>query len=138
MVWKSTIPARVSFFLWEVTREAINTTIKLHRIFSDRPGTGIMCGTNDETIEHFLLECNEASYMWRTICDGFNALVPQQTNLRGWMIVPEQKNWHNKRTDWLWRIFLHAIAWVLWEGMNARFSRDQKRERSGILDEVLM
>ncbi|KAM0042518.1 putative reverse transcriptase zinc-binding domain-containing protein [Helianthus debilis subsp. tardiflorus] len=65
MKWSKWIPSKCSIFMWRAEMNRLPTldTLKRRNIQVDS-STCIICGTNEETVEHILIGCRVANVVW--------------------------------------------------------------------------
>ena len=70
-VWKVKAPWRVSFFVWTAVWDKILTGDNLRGRGMDFVDWCIMCRCNGETVDHLLLHCSKAYWLWSLVFRSF-------------------------------------------------------------------
>ena len=66
-IWKNSVPPRIQFFMWLVSKGRIQCRANLFRKkVVDSPGCEI-CGAAEETTDHIILRCPFAKVFWNVI-----------------------------------------------------------------------
>jgi hypothetical protein len=108
-MWRSKLPLKVKNFMWLVQRGRLQTIDNLGR--KQWKGSKFW----EESIDHLMLECPIAVFVWAVIRDGLK-----------WRNVPKgvmdfRENFlqdrGNKWIGALWFLF-GCVCWVLWLNMN--------------------
>jgi hypothetical protein len=63
-IWKLEIPPEVRVFWWREMHEFLPARHVLHRRHIEKVGNCELCGANDETIKHVLMDCTIAKLFW--------------------------------------------------------------------------
>lgn len=71
-VWKSKAPPRVSAFAWLAISGAILKMDNLHKHNITIVNGCLMCLHDAETVDHLLLHCEVAQFLWNSILSWFD------------------------------------------------------------------
>jgi hypothetical protein len=115
----------VTFFVWLAALGKILTTDNLRKknmVLVNRCG---MCKKDEESIDHLLLHCECAQFLWDAFFNRFGLtwVMP-----RG--IVDLLHCWWSggrSRSVVVWKIVPLCIMWCLWSERNGRFFEDSER-----------
>jgi hypothetical protein len=130
-IWRSKAPPRVAFFVWMVALGKILTLDNLRKknmILVNRCG---MCKKNDEFIDHLLLHCECAQFLWNAFFTRFGLAWAMP---RG--AVDLLQCWWSggrSRSAVVWKMVPLCIMWCLWSERNERFFEDSKRSLEDLL-----
>ena len=87
-VWKVKAPRRVSFFVWTVVWDRTFIGDNLRGRGMDFVDWCIICRSNRETVDHLLLHCGKAYWLWSLVFRsfGFSWVLPRSVadTLFGW------------------------------------------------------
>ena len=73
-IWKVKTPQHVSFFVWTTIWDKILTGDNLQGRGFDFVDWCIMCRCNRKTVDHLLLHCEKAYWLWSLILRSFRIL----------------------------------------------------------------
>ena len=123
-VWKVKAPRHVSFFVWTVVWDRIFTGDNLRGRGLDFVDWCIMCRRNGETVDHLLLHCGKAYWLWSLVFRsfGFSWVLPRSVadTLFGWW------NWPGKHLSSIWNLAPLCLMWCLWRERNRRTFEDKE------------
>ena len=118
-VWKVKALRRVSFFVWTVVWDIILTGDNLRGRGMDFVNQCIMCRSNGETVDHLLLHCGKAYWLWSLVFRSFGfswvLLRSVADTLFGWW------NWPGKHLSSIWNLAPLCLMWCLWRERNRTF-----------------
>jgi hypothetical protein len=130
-IWRTKVPPRVAFFVWSAALGKILTLDNLRKrniVLVNRCG---MCKKEEESIDHLLLYCESAQFLWNAFFSRFGvAWVMSQgvvDLLHCW--------WSGGRlcSAVVWKMVLLCIMWCLWSERNERFFEDSERSLEDLL-----
>ena len=130
-VWKVKAPRRVSFFVWTAIWDRILTGDNLRGRGLDFVKWCIMCRSNGETVDHLLLHCGKAYWLWSLVFRsfGFSWVLPRLVadTLFGWW------NWPGKHSSSIWNLASLCLMWCLWKERNRRTYEDMESSDDQLL-----
>ena len=101
-VWKVKAPRRVSFFVWTAVWNKILTDDNLKGRGMDFVDWCIMCRRNGEMVDHLLLHCGKAYWLWSLVFRSFGIswVLPRSVAdiLFGWW------DWLGKHSSSIWNL----------------------------------
>jgi hypothetical protein len=79
-IWQTKAPSRVAFFVWSATLGKIlmlDNLRKKNKVLINRCG---MCKIDEESINHLLLHCECAQFLWNAFfsCFGLTWAMPRE------------------------------------------------------------
>ena len=84
----------------------------------------IMCHCNGETLDHLLLHCGKAYWLWSLVFRSFGIawVLPRSVaeTLFSWW------NWLGKHLSRIWNLVLLCLMWCLWRERNWRTFEDME------------
>ena len=116
-IWKVKAPRCVSFFVWTVAWDRILTRDILRLRGFDFVDWCIMCHCCGETVNHLLLHCGKAYWLWCFVFRIFGiSWVPSctvQDCLFSWW------NWLGKHSSYIWNLVPLCSMWCIWRECNS-------------------
>ena len=110
-VWKVKAPRRVSFFVWTAVWDRILTGDNLRGRRMAFVDWCIMCRCNGEIVDHLLLHCGKAYWLWSLVFRSFGIFWVLSRSvadtLFGWW------NWPGKHVSSIWTIAPLCLMWCL-------------------------
>ena len=101
-IWRVKAPQRVSFFVWTAVGDKILTGNNLQGRDFDFVDWCIMCQCNGETVDHLLLHCGKAYWLWSVVFRSFGIswVLPRSVadTFFGWW------NWFGKHLSSIWNL----------------------------------
>jgi hypothetical protein len=117
--------------LWSAALGKILTLDNLKRrniVLVNRCG---MCKKEEESIDHLLLHCERAQFLWNAFFSHFGLawVMPRGVAdlLHCWWLVGRSRN------AMVWKMVLLCIMWCLWVERNGRFFEDSERSSKDLL-----
>ena len=130
-IWKVKAPRRVSFFVWTAAWDRILMGDNLWLRSFDFVTWCIMCHCCGETIDHLLLYCGKAHWLWCFVFRIFGiSWVPSCTVsdfLFSWW------NWLGKHSSYIWNLVPLCLMWCIWREHNWRTFEDLDRSEDQLL-----
>ena len=81
-----------------------------------------MCRSNGEMMDHLLLHCGKAYWLWSLVFRsfGFSWVLPRSVadTIFGWW------NWPGKHLSSIWNLAPLCLMWCLWRERNRRMFED--------------
>jgi hypothetical protein len=121
----------VAFFVWLVALGKILTLDNLKKKNMVLINSCGMCKMDEESIDHLLLHCECAQFLWNAFFSRFGLAWAM---LRG-MVNLLQCWWTGgrSRSAVVWKMSPLCIMWCLWSERNGRFFEDSKRSLEDFL-----
>ena len=130
-IWKVKAPRRVSFFVWTAAWDRILTGDNLRLRGFDFVDWCIMCRCCGETVDHLLLHCGKAYWLWCFVFRIFGiSWVPSCTVsdfLFSWW------NWLEKHSFYIWNLVSLCLMWCIGKERNRRTFEDLDRSEDQML-----
>jgi hypothetical protein len=130
-IWRTKAPPWVAFFVWSTALGKILTLDNLKRrniVLVNRCG---MCKKEEESIDHLLLHCVRAQFLWNAFFSRFGLawVMPRRVVdlLHRWWSVGRL------RSAVVWKMVPLCIMWCLWVERNGRFFEDSERSSEDLL-----
>ncbi|KAL5699067.1 hypothetical protein ACHQM5_030019 [Ranunculus cassubicifolius] len=119
-VCKANIPTHVKFFIWLVIWGRILTMDKLIDRGMNIENRCVLCGVEEESMEHLFMDCRFSSEIWRLVALEKESVwdVFEPTNTVRDILVkwPELKN--RGIGEHVWYVLPYAVMWVIWTERN--------------------
>lgn len=110
IIWKSKLPLKIKFFLWQISNNKLQVAVNLAKKRWKGSVRCCLCGCS-ENVDHVFFKCHLAKFVWEAICEIF-----------GLTVYP--CSWESFSSSWLrgkgplptrLAIFMFAgFAWALW------------------------
>ena len=130
-VWKVKAPRHVSFFVWTTVWDRIFTCDNLKDRMMAFVDWCIMCRCNGEMVDHLLLHCGKAYWLWSLVLrsSGIFWVLPRSVadTLFGWW------NWLGKHVSSIWNLVPLCLMWCLWREQNRRTFEDMESSNDQLL-----
>jgi hypothetical protein len=117
-IWKNAAPPRVQMFFWLLLKGRIQCRSNLFRKHIVDSPACLICGVDQETLDHLIFQCPIAAQFWSQI------RLQSSSNL-------QCGNWHNIQKirgipDEQYSAFVLLCCWQLWKRRNAFVFRDEQ------------
>ena len=103
VIWNSWVPPRVGFFAWEATWNKVLTLDQIQRRGWPLANRCYLCLSEEETLDHLLLQCNVARILWHLLFSlfGVSWVLPFSAGetLLGW-----HGSFVGKKRKKVWRV----------------------------------
>jgi hypothetical protein len=130
-IWRSKVPTRVAFFGWNATLEKILTHDNLRKRNIVVVEWCCMCKKNGESVDHLLIHCEMATYLWHYVFAlfGMEWVMPQKVIdlFACWSQMGGRDLFRN-----IWRMVPLCVMWCIWRERNARFFEDKECSVDGV------
>ncbi|XP_026416531.1 uncharacterized protein LOC113311964 [Papaver somniferum] len=137
-LWKSYVPHKVSFILWDTFHNSLPTRDMLIRrgmeIESDRC---LLYNTEMETVDHMFIHCSYSFEVWDYFIKAFKISWPLPGTLLQ-LFDAWKTNVLSGRSKEVRRIVHYAICWLLWKERSGRVFGARQRCASETIDHVKM
>ena len=117
-IWKLKAPPRVAIFEWLAIRKRILTRYNFRRMGRIVVNACPMCLRRDELVDHLMVTCKTAHYIWISVIGWFDCCWVFPNSLpvlfQAWKAsigAPRGKE--------LWRLYFLAIIWTIWKERNS-------------------
>jgi len=119
-LWDAKIWPKISVFLWLVCKRRILTWDNLRKRGMQGPSWCVMCGKEEETLDHLLDTCDLASSLWDKGAQLFRRTdrqrgTPDKT-IQHW----EEEPFSNPILNRLWAALPGFLIWIVWKERNRR------------------
>ncbi|XP_059070959.1 uncharacterized protein LOC131862033 [Cryptomeria japonica] len=135
LCWDKMVAPRAGAFLWAVMHERILTGERLKMYGICGPSICVMCKSNEETINHLLMECPFARQCWNWLCQSLRWVSTPASTLKNWI-----KSWPilNQKSLWgsLWLIAPSMLLWQIWKERNCRIFEGKENSLEKFLEKI--
>lgn len=125
-LWSSSLWPKVSTFMWLLCHKRILTWDNLIKRGFTGPSRCPNCTDRDETIQHLMVTCPLAAFLWEKIIFRCRreGRTPGDLNstIRNWPSAPYSSNLLNS----LWRLIPGLTLWTIWKERNKRIFKNQR------------
>ena len=116
-IWSTCVPTKVSFFAWEAYWGKVLTLDQLKKRGRSLANRCFLCGMEEESIDHILIQCSKARGLWELLFALFGVtwVLPSSVRdtLSGWSGFKLGK----KRRK-VWNAAPLCIFWAVWKERN--------------------
>ncbi|RVW89101.1 putative ribonuclease H protein [Vitis vinifera] len=116
-IWSTCVPTKVSFFAWEAYWGKVLTLDQLKKRGRSLANRCFLCGMEEESIDHILIQCSKARGLWELLFALFGVtwVLPSSVRdtLSGWSGFKLGKK-HRK----VWNAAPLCIFWAVWKERN--------------------
>ena len=116
-VWVDKVPTKIAFFAWEATWGKVLTLDRLQRRGWQLPNRCILCGCEEETINHILIHCTVEKGLWNIILAlcGVQWVFPNSVKevLSSW-----KGSFMGRKRKEVWKSIPLYIFWTIWKERN--------------------
>ncbi|OVA07747.1 Reverse transcriptase zinc-binding domain [Macleaya cordata] len=134
-IWSTLWPARVSFFMWTVSKRKLLTQDMLQRRGQIIVSRCNLCYAAPESIDNLLCTC---PFVWK-IWNSFLEDAGVSTVLQG-SVIEVLDGWHKKfvsrQAKLVWKMIPVAIMWTMWKERNRRIFEEKGQCWSRVLNSV--
>ncbi|KAM7485873.1 hypothetical protein LguiA_001882 [Lonicera macranthoides] len=139
-IWKGGVPHKVKVFAWLASLGKVNTCDKIQVRRPNcmlSPSVCILCKKDGESIDHILVHCSVARFMWSNLFSlfGVDGVLPKK-----WadcVVIKWSFGTDHTKAKILWRILVLAMAWRLWLERNSRIFDDKVSGAEEIWDNII-
>jgi mannosylglycoprotein endo-beta-mannosidase len=118
-VWRSKVPMRVAFFVWEVLHGKILTIDNLRRRGLCVIDWCYLCKADAESVDHLLLHCSVASDLWNFVFRMVQLSWVMPATIVG-VIQCWKKKFRDPLATVIWKMIPSCLWWCLWRERNTR------------------
>ncbi|CAN1304053.1 hypothetical protein LINPERPRIM_LOCUS26067 [Linum perenne] len=122
VVWKARVPSKVACLSWKIYFGKVANLDNLQCRGFTLANRCVLCGSNEESVQHLFLSCAFASEVWTLVSSKLSIHGPHPFSLagfiQGWKEVNCSKSFISKK------VILHAVLWYIWLERNNRIFRD--------------
>lgn len=135
-VWMPGILPKITFFTWSAMHGKILTLDNLQKKGFSLANKCIMCGKENETVDHLLPHCHIVGFIWYSMAERFSLYWVFPRTVREamvqWRIMGGSKN--EKK---LMNFAAQHILWGLWNERNKRVFEDVTVSKEMLLKKIL-
>ena len=122
---------RVSFFVWETSRNKILTINQLKKRGWNMPNRCYLSKEKEEASDHLFLFFKKATMLWRLIFSLFGVQRVLHSSIKR-----NLSGWHDafvgKMREKAWRATHLCLLWTLWKERNERAFNDIERSNQAL------
>ncbi|CAN1826521.1 hypothetical protein LINPERHAP1_LOCUS31589, partial [Linum perenne] len=108
---------------WKIYLGKVATQDNLQRRGFTLANRCVLCGSNEESVQHLFLSCSFAFDVWTLVSSKLSIHGPHPSSLAGFIKGWKEVNC-SKRFISVKRAILHAVFWYIWLERNNRIFRD--------------
>ncbi|XP_059070479.1 uncharacterized protein LOC131860126 [Cryptomeria japonica] len=135
LVWSSPVLPKVGVFTWLALKKRILTGERLSRLGFLGPFRCVMCKKADESLDHLLLQCEEAQMVWNFLLGklGWQTPLPNSVFelLSSWNIQS-----HISVFSSVWLVAPSLVVWEIWKERNRRIFQEKEESSASLLSRV--
>jgi hypothetical protein len=130
-IWRCKVPLRVAFFGWNAALGKILTHDNLRKRRIIVVEWCCMCKKNGESVDHLLIHCEVATYLWHYVFTLFGVewVMPQK-------VIDLFACWSQgggrDLSRVIWRMAPLCVIWCIWRERNARIFEDKECSVDGV------
>lgn len=135
LFWSSRLIPKAEVFAWLATRNKILTAERFNKMGFEGPSRCVMCKTQEESVDHLLLNCPFSARIWWWLCAKL-----------GWLTAPPNgivslfQGWPIRLKDGilnpLWEISPSSLIWELWKEQNRRIFYNKVRKVESVINSI--
>ncbi|KAJ9677832.1 hypothetical protein PVL29_022672 [Vitis rotundifolia] len=116
-VWVENVPSKLAFFAWEATWGRVLTIDRLQKRGWQMPNRCYLCGSEEENVNHLLIQCTVAGGLWGMVLSLFGAqwVFPETVKE---VIISWKGSFVGKKRKRIWRSIPLFIFWTVWKERN--------------------
>ncbi|XP_059069835.1 uncharacterized protein LOC131859787 [Cryptomeria japonica] len=125
LMWSSPILPKAGVFTWLALKKCILTGERLHRLGFLGPFRCIMCKKAEESLDHLLLQCEEAQTVWSFLLGKLGWMVPLPNivlDLFSSWNIPSCRSVFSS----LWLVAPSLVVWEIWNERNIRIFQEKE------------
>lgn len=128
VIWDNKVLARINVFMWEVDKQALQTKKRLKKVFPEIDLVCALCGQEEETLSHLLLECEFSKRIWVHLAEGFGVQLPGHSSVNDKLSFWAHYSWDDEVKDWFWVKAPAVVMWTVWIQRNDKIFRQVKTD----------
>ncbi|CAN1321923.1 Putative ribonuclease H protein At1g65750 [Linum perenne] len=130
-IWLTGVPPKVQAFCWMVFHSKIATLDNLQKRGFYLANRFVLCGKDEELINHLFLRCEFAMSIWNRISSAFSIFGPRANSVsnvffewKGMNCFPNFQGGSG--------FVLHAFMWFIWLERNNRIFNDNSTRETNV------
>ncbi|KAK1421261.1 hypothetical protein QVD17_23454 [Tagetes erecta] len=129
------VPSKVNIFVWRALINGIQTKEALHhRNIVPNPMCP-SCGTNNESPDHVLLNCERALKVWHAVFKWCNIPINQTVTICQLLKIPASLPVTSDTKKLLYAIFLTSL-WCIWRARNDQIFNAKTKDTTAIIGDI--
>lgn len=134
-IWKSQVPLKVCFFAWCLMRERILTQENLKRRGFELASRCVLCGEEEESIQHLFLQCHETRKVWEYFFGVLGIQWSRNCTMRD-IFLKSCGVAMTAAGACYWETLIHGIVWAIWRERNLRIFEEKEEEMGQVICRV--
>jgi exonuclease III len=130
-IWRCKVPKRVAFFGWNAALGKILTHDNLRKRNIVVVEWCCLCKKNGESVDHLLLHCEVATYLWHSVFTLFGMEWVMPEKVIDLFSCWNQVGGKDLSRD-IWRMAPLCVIWCIWRERNARIFEDKECSVVGV------
>jgi hypothetical protein len=130
-IWRCKVPKRVAFFGWNAALGKILTHDNLRKRNIVVVEWCCLCKKNGESVDHLLLHCEVATYLWHSVFTLFGMEWVMPEKVIDLFACWNQVGGRDLSRD-IWRMAPLCVIWCIWRERNARTFEDKECSVVGV------
>ncbi|XP_057856822.1 uncharacterized protein LOC131066134 [Cryptomeria japonica] len=132
LMWSSPILPKARVFTWLALKKRILTWERLRRLGFLGPLRCIMCKKVEESLDHLLLQCEEAQTVWSFLLGKLGWMAPLPNTIldlfSSWNI-PSRRSVFSS----LWLVASSLVVWEIWKERNKKIFQEKEDSTESLL-----
>ncbi|MQM15799.1 hypothetical protein Taro_048758 [Colocasia esculenta] len=112
-VWRPQTPIKVKVLIWRISLGRLPTRDRLLRLFLELPSMCVLCGVDEEIMDHLFVGCTYARMVWEEVAATTSVHIPPVDDVHSFLLK-WRRRWPLKGANTIWWLILHAMLWMLW------------------------
>ena len=117
IIWNPCVPTKVGFFAWEAFWGKVLTLDQLKKRGRCLANRCFLCGEEEESIDHILIQCSKARVLWELLFTLFGVSWVLPYSVRDTLCGWSGFNMGKKRIK-VWKAAPSCIFWAVWKERN--------------------
>jgi hypothetical protein len=130
-IWKWQLPLKIKLFVWLLLEKKILTWENLTKRGFEGPSRCVLCGINEENVNHLFVDCRFTKNIWFII----QKELKLESGWEGEQIVDCFENWLKKRENW--KELPGYLCWEVWKHRNLVIFEGRPLNRDKVCNSIL-
>lgn len=135
LLWYKHCLPKAEEFVWLAIKGRILTCERRKRLGFVGPKKCVMCGEEEENLDHLLLQCKVAQSCWLSVKRMFYWHGPLQQSLIEFFESWPRQNRKSTLSS-MWNISPSLVIWEIWKERNQRIFQDKKEDERMLVSRI--